>query len=308
MGLCRAANRLTPVAVILLLAGCDTRSPDPFWDVYDVPIAGGGLGLWADSPNEVWVASGGVFRIHDGVVIPQTDVDSLVPVGERPNAIWGTGPKDVRVNGAIHFNGTTWQAGTEWGHSLWAADPNHYLLVNARGIYHFDGAYWTYQDLSKGILSQARTFSRVHGVSRTRAVLVGRESLAFELNGYQLTDLRPPSCMNYRDAWVDAASAYVVGQTCPPSTSTSRVLRYHQGSWEDLAFPDPSDGLQLNFVTMCDERLVVGGQDPYTGRGSVWVRQAGRWDMLYEAPVGALFCVSNRLITSNGGEIWIERE
>lgn len=121
-------------------------------------------GIFAFSPTDIWLASGGVFRWDgDSGVTPYW----INPASGNPNAIWsdgqiatklwGTSSSNLYVvgwKGAIaHFNGTTWtkmESGTTVPlEDIWGIDENHIWAagndtqVGRSVILFYNGSSWS---------------------------------------------------------------------------------------------------------------------------------------------------------------------
>lgn len=108
----------------------------------------GASDVWASSPSDVWAVA--AYRGEDGGRSSGARAHwdgvrwTVEPTDEPLYSVFGFGPRDVWINGSLHYDGRSWTrratttvygpvAGSS-GSSLWS--------VGWQGLWHFDGSQW----------------------------------------------------------------------------------------------------------------------------------------------------------------------
>jgi hypothetical protein len=276
------------LSAVALLAACGARSFDG-WTPYHFPsTATNPRRIWAASPDDVWIAAadGWVHRMRDGEV--RLDLGARAATagvtGRVRPIIAGTGPTDIWVDAAIHFDGTAWNADrglknhSTDGTEMWGADPDHYFIVGERKLTIFNGA-WTVEKTPAGVGSTAMG---IHG-SAADDVYVASRDLIVRFDGKTWTSTPPLSTGTRRitlgDLFVRSRDEiWAVGASSQGNNQAeAEVLRGDSnGHWARVQ-PPKSEYLRL--VTHCGGSLFVANDK------SVYAQERdGSWSEVFARP------------------------
>ncbi len=318
--------------------GCGARSFDG-WTSYTIADDGcRGTAVeqrvWAGSADDAWVAScGKVFRLREGELREDKGfAAAYAGVRCKPQPIIaGTGPSDIWVDAALHFDGSSWKADPQWAErdardgirnrEIWGADPKRYFVVGSGMLGTYDDD-WTFIERGLGGLAPLNDVGSyaVHGSSGDD-VYVSRLSTVFHFDGRTWSQQElsiPRRRIYFYDVFVQSrTAAWAVGGSSALSGGAgngAEVWRKEGGSWTRVPPPEvPLRAPELWRVTECGGTVFVASYDKVFGR-----EPDGGWSEVFVPPpmeyltrgITDLFCAGNTLmvmVARGESKLWIWR-
>ncbi len=126
------------------------------WSVLDSGSNGGLLCIFALSPTEVWLCSGGDLLFYDGATFEPMNVSQPTGLSGLTD-VWASSASDVWAVGddaiVAHYDGNSWGrtiAGSPFKSSIWGSGPSDVYALSTFDLVHYDGSTWTEIDLDAG--------------------------------------------------------------------------------------------------------------------------------------------------------------
>lgn len=189
--------------------------------------------------NEVWGAGTAGLVVH-GVNGSFTVANNTGLTGYNLHEVFSFAANDVWVttngiNGAAHWNGTTWalhqlpSTGTYADCAgLWGAAPNDLWAACTKGdLLHWDGTMWT-----KATSPTTADLQDIYGFAANDIWAVGNNNTLLHYNGTAWTKVTAPSSGALIGVWGSSASdVYAVGSQ---TLGGGRVIHFNGSAWSEV--------------------------------------------------------------------------
>ena len=265
--------------------------------------------VWGSGPHDVWAVGSGVTYHWDGqrwTSAALASAQASPPHGVRLQSVWGTDPTNVWTVGNPlefrHWDGRTWKHlppnGGIHAFGLWGSSAEDVWAVGATtkgGVFHWDGADWTWQLV--GSSAGTSYLNAIWGSGANDVWAVGGgvdgdvgpvEAHAFHWDGGSWTPrptgLRSPLQSVWgsgpMDVWAVGRAGTIThwdGQAWSPSPSgTTQMLWSVWGSGRQDVWAVGDAGIVLHWTGTTWSRVPTATTSPLrgvwgSGPGDVWV-------------------------------------